>query len=125
MARIADYPEDWFSDPRFMGGAALFTLGAILNVSSDYRLSSLRAKASGGAILPRGGAFDSVSCPNLAGEIVEWVGFALMSWSLPGLAFALWTAANLIPRALWRHRWYRENFPGYPQRRRALFPGLL
>ena len=125
MARFADYPEDWFSDPRFGAGAALFVLGAVLNISSDYRLSALRARASGGAVLPRGGAFEYVSCPNLAGEIVEWVGFALMSWSLPGLAFALWTAANLIPRALWRHRWYRERFPGYPPRRRALIPGLL
>ncbi|MCY3972582.1 MAG: 3-oxo-5-alpha-steroid 4-dehydrogenase [Acidobacteria bacterium] len=125
LARFADYPEDWFSDPRFGAGAALFILGAVLNISSDYRLSSLRARASGGAVLPRGGAFDYVSCPNLAGEIVEWVGFALMSWSLPGLAFALWTAANLVPRALWRHRWYREKFPGYPARRRALIPGLL
>ena len=48
-----------------------------------------------------------------------------MSWSLPGLAFALWTAANLIPRAVWRHRWYREKFSGYPPRRRAVIPGLL
>lgn len=125
MARIADYPEDWFSDPRFLCGAALFVAGATLNISSDYRLSTLRAKASGGAVLPRGGAFEYVSCPNLTGEIVEWIGFALMSWCLPGLAFALWTAANLVPRALWRRRWYWQNFPGYPQRRRAVIPGLL
>ena len=125
MARIADYPEDWFTDPRFVCGAALFVAGAALNVSSDYRLAALRAKASGGAVLPRGGAFELVSCPNLAGEIVEWTGFALMSWSLPGLAFALWTAANLIPRALWRHRWYRERFADYPAKRRAVIPGLL
>ena len=85
----------------------------------------MRAKASGGAVLPRGGAFELVSCPNLAGEIVEWIGFALMSWSLPGLAFAMWTAANLVPRALWRHRWYRERFPGYPAKRRAVIPRLL
>ncbi len=124
-ARIADYPRDWFSDWRFMGGAALFLLGAALNVSSDYRLSALRARASGGAILPRGGAFELVSCPNLAGEMIEWIGFALMSWCLPGLAFALWTAANLIPRAMWRHRWYRTRFPGYPGNRRAVIPWVL
>ena len=125
VARIADYPQDWFSDPRFAVGAALFVLGAALNIVTDYRLAALRAKASGGAVLPRGGAFELVSCPNLAGEIVEWTGFALMSWSLPGLAFALWTAANLIPRALWRHRWYRERFPDYPRSRRAVIPWVL
>ena len=32
------------------------------------------------------------------------------------LAFTLSTAANLIPRALWRHRWYRRTFPAYPER---------
>ncbi len=125
VARIADYPADWFSDPRLAVGAALFVLGAALNISSDYRLTALRARASGGDVLPRGGAFELVSCPNLAGEIIEWTGFALMSWSLPGLAFALWTAANLIPRALWRHRWYRERFPDYPGNRRAVVPWLL
>lgn len=125
MARVADYAASWFTDPRFVAGAALFLAGAALNVSSDYRLSALRAKASGGAVLPRGGAFNLVSCPNLAGEIVEWIGFALMSWSLPGLAFALWTAANLVPRALWRHRWYRERFPDYPANRRAIVPRVL
>ena len=125
MARIADYPQDWFSDPRFAVGAALFVLGAALNIVTDYRLAALRARASGGAVLPRGGAFELVSCPNLAGEMIEWTGFALMSWSLPGLAFALWTAANLIPRAVWRHRWYEERFPGYPRSRRAVVPWLL
>ena len=44
---------------------------------------------------------------------------------LPALAFALWTAANLIPRALWRHRWYRRTFPDYPPSRRAVIPGVL
>jgi len=124
-ARLADYPQGWFSDPRFLVGAALFVAGAALNIYSDYRLATLRAKASGGAVLPRGGPFNLVSCPNLAGEIVEWIGFALMSWSLPGLAFAMWTTANLVPRALWRHRWYRERFPDYPGKRRAVIPGLL
>lgn len=44
---------------------------------------------------------------------------------LPALAFALWTAANLIPRALWRHRWYRQTFSDYPPSRRAVIPGVL
>lgn len=44
---------------------------------------------------------------------------------LSALAFALWTAANLIPRALWRHRWYRQTFPDYPPSRRAVIPGVL
>ena len=30
---------------------------------------------------------------------------------LGGLAFCVFTAANLIPRARSNHRWYREKFP--------------
>jgi protein-S-isoprenylcysteine O-methyltransferase Ste14 len=66
-----------------------------------------------------------VSCPNYLGEIVEWTGFALLTWSLPAVSFAAWTVANLVPRALAHHRWYRERFPDYPRRRKALIPGLL
>ena len=122
---VADYPSDWFGDGRFIVGAAAMLLGAALNVWADYRLAWLGRGQTGRYVLPEGGAFRFISCPNLAGEILEWAGFALMSWSLPGLAFAAWTAANLAPRALWRHRWYGEQFPEYPKSRRAIIPGLL
>jgi len=59
------------------------------------------------------------------GEIVEWTGWAVATWSLAGLAFALYTAANLAPRALSHHAWYRARFPEYPPSRRALVPFLL
>ena len=44
--------------------------------------------------------------------------------SADGLAFALWTIANLAPRAWTNHQWYRRRFPDYPQKRRVLLPGL-
>ena len=125
MGHVADYPGGWLTDPRFIAGLVLFTAGAALNVWADYRLRHLRQGEPGGRVKPSGGPFDVVCCPNLSGEIIEWIGFALLTWSVPGLAFALWTIANLVPRALWRRRWYRENFSGYPKDRAALFPGLL
>ena len=76
-------------------------------------------------IIAKVGFFRFVSCPNYLGEIVEWTGWAIISWSLPGLAFAVWTAANLLPRALTHHRWYRQNFPDYPRDRKAILPLLL
>jgi protein-S-isoprenylcysteine O-methyltransferase Ste14 len=67
-----------------------------------------------------------ISSPNYFGEIVEWLGWALMTWSLAGLAFAVYTTANLAPRAFSNHRWYREKFPDtYPSERRALIPFVL
>lgn len=124
MGYAADYGDPWLADPRFIAGVALFIGGAALNVWADYRLLHLR-KTTTGRVVPTGGPFNVACCPNLSGEIVEWIGFALLTWSMPGLAFALWTIANLVPRALWRRDWYRESFEGYPKDRAALFPGIL
>ena len=125
MGYHADYGADWLSDPRFLGGLALMLAGAALNVWADYRLLHLRKASGGQRVMPRGGAFDYVACPNLAGEILEWIGFALLTWSFPALAFAIWTVANLMPRAFWRRDQYRESFADYPQERAALIPKLL
>jgi 3-oxo-5-alpha-steroid 4-dehydrogenase 1 len=75
--------------------------------------------------VPVGGLFRYRSRPNFFGELIEWAGWALATWSLPGLAYALWGAANLVPGALAHHRWYRATFPDYPPARRALVPGVL
>jgi len=74
--------------------------------------------------IPHGGLFERVSCPNYLGEIIEWSGWALATWCLPGLSFAVWTFANLAPRARAHHRWYRAKFPEYPEERKALIPGV-
>jgi hypothetical protein len=118
------YALSWFSDPRFIVGFILFVAGTVANVWADNRLIALRTSEAE-YVIPRGGLFEVVSCPNLFGEIVEWCGFALMCWNLPALSFAIWTATNLIPRALSHHRWYRERFPGYPTERMAVIPFIL
>ena len=125
MAWLANYPPDWLQDPRFLAGGALMLGGAALNIWSDHHLARARRAAGGAYVIPRGGAFEYLSCPNLLGEIMEWAGLAVLTWCVPALGFALWTAANLVPRALWRHRWYRETFPDYPQSRRAILPRVL
>ena len=118
-------PPLWLRDPRFLAGAALFLAGLAINFGSDGILLRLRKPGGTGYAIPRGGLFRWVSCPNYLGEILEWAGWAIATWSLPGLAFAVWTAANLVPRALSHHRWYRATFPGYPPGRRALIPLIL
>jgi protein-S-isoprenylcysteine O-methyltransferase Ste14 len=122
LAHLGSYPVGWFADPRFLVGVLLFAGGLVLNVVSDRGLRRLRGAGDGGYRVPRGGPFEWVSCPNYLGEIVEWTGWALATWSLAGLAFALYTVANLAPRALAHHHWYRRHFPDYPPRRRALVP---
>lgn len=117
------YPVEWLLDPRFLVGAALFFGGLAMNLHADNVLIALRA--AGSYQVPSGGPFRWVSCPNYLGEIIEWIGWAVATWSLAGLAFAAWTVANLLPRALSHHRWYRERFAEYPAERRALVPFLL
>jgi len=119
------YGTAWFRDPRFIVGAALFLAGLVINLQSDYLLRHLRRSGETDYKIPRGGLFRYVSCANYFGEIIEWFGWALATWSWPGLAFALWTMANLGPRALSHHRWYLRNFPDYPKNRKALIPFLV
>lgn len=121
----ATYPTAWLADPRFILGLVVFLAGATINLWADNRLIGLRAGGGQGYSIPRGGLFERVSCPNHLGEIIEWSGFALMCWNLPALSFAVWTAANLIPRALSHHAWYRKTFADYPAGRRAVIPALL
>ena len=45
--------------------------------------------------------------------------------SVGGGAAASWSLANLAPRAIKTHRWYREQFAEYPRERKALLPFIL
>jgi 3-oxo-5-alpha-steroid 4-dehydrogenase 1 len=125
VSELGGYPTSWLTDPRFILGVLVFLGGYWMNLSADRTLRRLRAPGDDTYRIPQGGMYRWVSCPNYLGEIVEWCGWALATWSLPGLAFAAYTAANLGPRAIANHRWYRQTFPDYPPRRRALIPGVL
>ncbi len=118
------YADSWLTDPRFIIGGVLFVTGFVLNRRADLILRSLRRPGESGYKVPDDWCYRWVSCPNYLGEMVIWVGWALATWSLPGLLFAFWTVANLLPRARANHRWYREHFPDYPPGRKALLPGI-
>jgi 3-oxo-5-alpha-steroid 4-dehydrogenase 1 len=49
----------------------------------------------------------------------------MLTWSVSGVLFLIWTIGNLFTRALAKHRWYRENFDNYPKERKAIIPGIL
>ena len=119
------YTLSWLVDPRFILGLTLFLGGMVVNWWADDRLIHLRPKGDTGYYIPRGGLFEKVSCPNQFGEMVEWVGFALLTWSAPAAVFAAWTILNVLPRSLAHHRWYRSKFPDYPPLRKAVWPGIL
>ncbi len=108
-----------------VSGILLFGFGMVVNLQSDSLLINLRKPAEQGYKIPEGGFFKWISCPNMFGEILEWMGFAILTWAAPTLSFAVWTAANLIPRALAHHRWYKEKFKDYPEERKAVIPFVL
>ncbi len=118
------YPASWLKDPRFVVGMVLFFMGYVINRQADRTLRHLRPPGESGYAIPYGGMYRWISCPNYFGEILEWFGWAIATWSLAGLAFFTWTAANLAPRAQSHHLWYREEFEDYPTERRALLPRL-
>ncbi|OGO19050.1 MAG: 3-oxo-5-alpha-steroid 4-dehydrogenase [Chloroflexi bacterium RBG_16_50_11] len=118
------YPNSWLTDPRFIVGVILFVTGYVINRQADLALRSLRKPGESGYKISYSRLFRWVSSPNYLGEITIWVGWALATWSLPGLAFAFWTVANLLPRARANHAWYRQTFPDYPPERKALLPKI-
>lgn len=98
-----------------------------MNISSDAILRNLRRSTPRGHYeIPRGGFFDwiGLSAPHFLGEIIEWTGFAIACWpSIAALSFAIFTASNLIPRAVAHHNWYRQTFgEAYPHNRKAVIP---
>ena len=115
----------WITDPRFAIGVAIFAFGYALNKQSDAILRRLRAPGETGYKIPYGGGYRWVSCPNYLGELLTWIGFTIASWSPAGLSFVVMTAANLVPRALSNHRWYKSKFPDYPKDRKAVLPYVL
>lgn len=119
------YPVDWLLSPLFITGTLIFFFGFIINIHSDYIIRNLRAPGENEHKIPKGGVFKWVSSPNYLGEIIEWFGWAVLTWSLPGLIFAIWTFANLAPRARANHQWYKEKFSDYPNDRDALIPFIF
>ena len=118
------YTNQWLGDPRFIIGLGLFVTGFVINRRADFTLRNLRKSDASDYKIPYGGMYKWISCPNYLGEIVTWIGWATATWSLPGLAFAIWTITNLVPRAKAHHTWYHKRFANYPIERKALVPKL-
>ncbi len=105
------YTTEWLSRPCFWIGLIIFFGGMGINISSDRRIRHLRKEGDTRHYLPKGGLFDYVTAAHYLGEIIEWTGFAILTWSAAGAVFVWWTAANLVPRSNAIYHKYRQMFP--------------
>ncbi len=105
------YGTDWLVSLPFIAGTVLFLAGMVVNIWSDHIIRHLRKEGDTRHYLPQKGFFRYVTSANYLGEIVEWLGFALLTWSLSGLVFFIWTFANLVPRANATYKRYLKEFP--------------
>lgn len=104
------YGIEWLWSPQFITGTLIFMFGMIVNLHSDYIIRHLRKPGDTNHYIPMGGMFKYVSSANYFGEITEWFGFAILTWSVPGAIFCIWTFANLAPRANSLYEKYAEEF---------------
>lgn len=130
------YTTEWLSTPQFIAGTILFFVGMTINMHSDYVIRNLRKTGFDNAgdsptrhYLPQKGLYRHVTSANYFGEFVEWCGFALLTWSWSGAVFALWTFANLAPRAHRIYKRYQKEFPdqmaAHPRKRMIPYIWML
>lgn len=118
------YTIDWLYSPQFIIGTIIFFSGMFINIKADAIIRCLRKPGDTNHYIPYGGMYKYVTSANYFGEIVEWIGFAILTWSLPGLVFAWWSIANLVPRANSIHKKYIAEFGDEYRKlnRKRIFP---
>ncbi len=110
VSPVNSYPVSWLANPKFIIGVVIFFIGMGINLQSDHIIRHLRKPGDRRHYIPKGGMFRYVTSANYLGEFTEWVGYAVLTWSLPGVIFALWTFSNLAPRARALYCRYEEEF---------------
>jgi len=115
----------WLSSPVFIIGLGLFVIGMIINKKGEYDFKQLVRTSENNYVIPSGGLLNTVSNPHYLGELIQWFGWAVLCWSPAGLAFFIFTFANLFPRAIMNHRWYKNEFPDFPVDKKAIIPYVI
>jgi len=104
------YTMQWLASPQFIIGTMVFITGMVINLDSDYVIRHLRKPGDTRHYIPRKGLYKYVTSANYFGELTEWVGYAILTWSPAGVLFAVWTFANLAPRAKSLTEKYEQEF---------------
>ena len=117
------YTDEWLSTSSFWMGILLFFVGMGINLHSDCVIRHLRKPGDTRHYLPQRGMYRYVTSGNYFGELLEWVGFAVLTCSPAAWVFVLWTFANLAPRAnAIRKRYYEEFGKDAVGKRKRMIP---
>lgn len=112
-------------------GSLIFALGSYIQYSSHITLAQARQlsrkQKSGEYCLPTGGFFTYVSCPNYLGEIIIYLGFAIVSsFDINFMSLLAFVTALHLQTAYTSHEWYKYHFAtSFPSTRRALIPFIF
>ena len=104
------YTTAWLYSPKFIIGLVLFFIGMGINLHSDHVIRNLRKPGDTKHYIPCKGFYRYVTSANYFGELTEWIGYAILTWSPAGVLFAVWTFANLGPRAKSLTEKYEQEF---------------
>ena len=127
VAALLSYLNRWplpAADNVFWLGLLLFVFGETANFAHHKLLADLR-QATKDYVIPRGGWFEYVACPHYLFEIVAWVGILLLSRHLFALIALVGMSGYLLARSLKTLAWYRQKFPKFPKKRKALIPFVI
>ena len=119
------YTNEWFYSPKFIIGTVLFFLGMFINIQSDHIIRTLRKPGDNKHYLPHKGMYNYVTSANYLGEIIEWTGYAVLTWSPSGAVFVWWTIANLVPRAFAIYNYYLKEFGEIVKTKKRIIPFLI
>ncbi|KAG2177789.1 hypothetical protein INT43_003036 [Umbelopsis isabellina] len=116
-------PEE-YSQPQCRTGIALFVFGEGVNLYHHFILSNLRTTGPNQYKLPQGGLFRYIWCPHYLGEIISFMGIALISQHLYVALLQVSSSLYLCTRAYNTKKWYKEKF-GSHHERWCVFPWIF
>jgi len=125
------YTPPMYGRNQFLAGLGLFVICELGNLSIHLALRNLRPAGSKERHIPYGTKnpftwlFAYVSCPNYTYETGAWLGYSIMTQSVPGLIFMV---AGFVQMAIWargKQRNYKKEFKDYPKGRKPIVPFLL
>lgn len=116
--------EKELADWHVIVGFPWFCVFMLLNFVCHMRLKYMRPKGTNAFVIPHGGLFEYITCPNYFCEIMTWVGFNILTGFTPaGVAFNIVGALQMLQWAKQRRTKYVKLFgKQWPSNRYVLFP---